>query len=326
MKINFWGVRGSVPSPLTPEQVTAKVRLAIELTKQGLPLPFSVASTYGGNTTCVEVLAGDQQFILDMGTGVRELGKAQLERMFATSTKILSGVILQSHVHWDHIQGIPFWAPMYLQRRQFQCEYKFFGGKSWDSQLDLVYRGQMNPPVFPVSLEELEETAMVMKFETIRDGWSDKFLPVGDARVDVLARKLLHPQETFGYRITYQGQSIAFTTDHEPYADGIPRPLAELVQGVDVWITDCQYTHDEYIGTKGPQKMGWGHSFPEYIAKVAKECKPKRVITTHHDPDADEHRIEMIARQVQDLCQIDTVPAYEGLSVELPWIPGNNPR
>jgi phosphoribosyl 1,2-cyclic phosphodiesterase len=348
----FWGVRGSVPSPLTPAQVTAKVRKAFARWQdEGLSpaeLPFSDISTYGGNTTCVEINAGDQQYILDLGTGVRELGKAQMAEVL--KTKRLSGVILQSHVHWDHIQGLPFFAPLYLPRRQFQCNYQFFGGKSWDSQLDLVYRGQMSPPQFPVNLAELEATAMRMSFDTIFDGWTQTFSPnTGeeviahkkelrelerqslpteevreawlkkrlDAASEVLARKLNHPQETFGYRIQYEGKSIAFTTDHEPYAAGIPKPLLELVQDVDLWVTDCQYSHDEYIGTKGPQRMGWGHSYPEYIAAVAREAKPKKIATTHHDPDADDLRIEVIARQVADLSKIDTVPAYEGLSIEV---------
>jgi phosphoribosyl 1,2-cyclic phosphodiesterase len=334
--VKFWGVRGSVPSPLTPAQVQAKVLKAIGAVMGGVKpeaLAFEDLSTYGGNTTCVEVNCGEQLFILDMGTGVRELGKAQMAEAF--KTKVLRGTILQSHVHWDHIQGFPFWGPMYLPRRQFQCAFEFYGGKSWDSQLDLVYRGQMNPPVFPVSLQELEETAMEMTFQTIHDGWQKHFTPPPKPGLDpieaaraaigtsafVTARKLWHPQETFGYRIEYKGKSIAFTTDHEPYAAGTPRGLLELVQGVDLWITDCQYSHGEYIGERGPQKMGWGHSFPEYIAQVAKEAKPKRVITTHHDPDADDERIRDIAKGVQEGdhrslgCKIDTTPAFEGMTI-----------
>lgn len=334
----FWGVRGSVPSPLTPAQVRAKVLRAIGLVRnEGISsddLAFADVSTYGGNTTCVEIKADDQQFILDMGTGIRELGKSQMDEAF--KTKRLDGVILQSHVHWDHIQGIPFWAPLYLPRRQFQCHYQFFGGKSWDSQLDAVYRGQMSPPVFPVNLQELEATAMRMDFQTIHDGWVQKFLPeaiqgymrrgetgryndgiLAQLTANVLARKLNHPQETFGYRTEYQGKVIAFTTDHEPYAAGIPKPLLELVQGADLWITDCQYSHDDYVGARGPQKMGWGHSYPEYIAAVAKEAKPKKIATTHHDPDAGDPFIEAIARQVADLSKIETVPAYEGLTIEV---------
>ncbi len=321
--VTFWGVRGSVPTPLTPKQLQAKVQEALRLTKEGLPVPFEVGSTYGGNTTCVEVQADGELFILDMGTGVRELGKAQMAEVF--QTKKLRGTILQSHVHWDHIQGLPFWGPMYLPRSGFDCAFNFFGGKQWDSQLDTVYRGQMNPPVFPVNLEELEQTAMQMEFQSVYDGWqkafkiaspdSDfSFAPQQSKHVKVLARKLFHPQETFGYRITIQsGESIAFTTDHEPYADGLPKALLELVDGADLWITDCQYTHDQYLGAGGPQRMGWGHSFPEYIARVAKEAKPKAVITTHHDPDSSDQRILEIANAVADMSGIQTIPAYEGL-------------
>lgn len=321
--VKFWGVRGSIPTPLTPAQVKAKVQQGIRLAAQGLPIPFEVEQTFGGNTTCVEVKADGELFILDMGTGVRELGKAQMAELMTTRT--LNGTILQSHVHWDHIQGLPFWAPMYLPRRHFDCQFQFFGGKQWDSQLDLVYRGQMNAPVFPVNLEELEQTAMDMKFQSVYDGWRKDFQlpmppelglePEKPAYVKVLARKLFHPQETFGYRITTaSGKSIAFTTDHEPYADGIPQALAELVQGADIWITDCQYTHEDYTGKRGPQKMGWGHSYPEYIAKVAKETKPRFVITTHHDPDSSDTKIIEIANHVAELSGIDTIPAYGGLS------------
>lgn len=315
----FWGVRGSVPTPLTPKQIEAKIKHAFEAAERGDPwdsLSFEERSTYGGNTTCVEVQAGSELFILDMGTGVRELGKQQMGELLKTSK--LSGTILQSHVHWDHIQGIPFWAPLYLPRRQFDCQFEFYGGKQWDSQLDLVYRGQMNPPVFPVNLEELEQSAMNMRFQTIFDGWSQRFggwAEDDDHVTNVLARKLLHPQETFGYRINHGDRTLVFTTDHEPYAAGIPRGLAELVQGADVWVTDLQYSHDDYTGKTGPQRLGWGHSFPEYIATVARECQPKRIVTTHHDPDSSDDKILALARKVQDLSGIETVPAFEGLTV-----------
>lgn len=334
--VKFWGVRGSVPTPLTPAEVQSKVEESMRWFLDHGPdsePPFVVRSTFGGNTTCVEVNCGDQLFILDMGTGVRELGNAQMAEIMRTKT--LNGTILQSHVHWDHIQGLPFWKPMYLPRRQFNCKFDFYGGKQWDSQLDLVYRGQMNAPVFPVNLEELEQTAMDMTFRSIYDGWSENFLPSRSVRrpdldgilepdretrelTQVLARKLFHPQETFGYRIMFGRQALAFTTDHEPYAQGLPKPLLELVNKADVWITDCQYSHDEYIGKAGgPQRMGWGHSFPEYIAAVAKETQPKKIVTTHHDPEASDPHILKLAQQVQELSGIETVPAYEGLALTL---------
>jgi phosphoribosyl 1,2-cyclic phosphodiesterase len=282
-------------------------------------LPFSKRSTHGGNTTCVEVRCGNTPIILDMGTGLRELGTRQMQELF--KTKSLLGHILQSHVHWDHIQGVPFWKPLYAPRRMFpNCQFTFYGGKEWELDLQAALKQQMQGQVFPVQFEEIRRIGMTMQFETVFDAWST-VLATEDSSVHVLARKLNHPQETFGYRLTYgkngtpQQKTVAFTTDHEPYSRGIPKGLVELVREADVWITDCQYTLHEYTGqVGGVQKFGWGHSFPEYIATVANEAKPKMIITTHHDPEASDEAIEAIAAAVQSDCGIPTMPAFEGLS------------
>lgn len=329
MLARFWGVRGSVPSPLRGDQVRGKVIAALREARQhsSFPtmsveeihdfadqLPFPSRSTHGGNTTCVEVRCDDALFILDMGTGLRELGNALMSDVF--KTKKLHGHILQSHVHWDHIQGAPFWPQLYLPRRLFDTHFTFFGGKSWDAQLELVLAGQMNPPVFPVSFAELRQTAMRMEFQTVYDGWSVE-LPGESGTIRIFARKLNHPQETFGYRIEYAGCALAFTTDHEPYASGIPRGLSDLVRDANVWITDCQYAHETYTGNRGGvQRMGWGHSYPEYITAVARAAKPGQIITTHHDPDADDVTVMGLAQQVQSACGIPTMAAYEGFAWE----------
>lgn len=322
MKVSFYGVRGSVPSPLTGKQVEEKIVKAImsmkiddganikELVQK---LPFNLRSTYGGNTTCVEVRTDNNlPIIFDMGTGIRELGKSMIPEIIGNSG--INGIILQSHVHWDHLQGLPFWAPMFMSREKFNNYFMFYGGKSWESELEHVLQGQMSPPVFPINIEELRATAMKMEFFTIFDTWTKKI----ETELTIRARKLFHPQETFGYSISTQNVKLVFTTDHEPYASGIPNGLADLVDGSDVWITDCQYTHDAYLGKKdGVQKLGWGHSYPEYIANVAKECGAKKVVTTHHDPASTDIEIEMIAQKVQDLSGVQTIAAYEGLVLEL---------
>lgn len=332
MRVHFWGVRGSVPAALTGGQVEDKILRALTH-RTGIPLPafasreqalewlrrelpFELRSTFGGNTTCIEVRCGGFPIILDMGTGLRELGIRMVPEII--QGKGLQGIILQSHVHWDHIQGLPFWKPLYMPRNAFNCRFTFYGGKEWDAHLETVLAGQMNSPVFPVNLRELRQTAMQMDFQSVHDNWTrDLALPNGLV-VRVTARKLNHPQETFGYRLEYGGSSLAFTTDHEPFAAGIPKPLVDLVRGADVWITDCQYTHDLYTGTKdGVQRLGWGHSFPEYIAKVAAEAKPGRIITMHHDPEASDEVVIDIARFVQELSGIGTMAAYEGLDLNL---------
>lgn len=331
MKITFYGVRGSVPTPISNYEIQQKIISCVQTSKNDLSLtsldpaaieewlkrqPFSQRATYGGNTTCVEVVCGNTPTILDMGTGLRPLGMQQMFELF--KSKKLKGYILQSHVHWDHIQGVPFWKPLYAPRKMFpDCKFTFFGGKEWEVDLQTVLRQQMEGQVFPVQFEEIRRVGMQMNFETVFDGWVTD-LPTEDQDIAVLARKLNHPQETFGYRLTYKGKKIAFTTDHEPYAFGIPKGLLELLHNVDVWITDCQYTQHEYAGiVGGVQKMGWGHSYPEYIAEVAKRAQPGCIYTTHHDPEASDGHIETIAKAVETLSGIKTIPAYEGLVLEI---------
>lgn len=356
MKIKFYGVRGSIPSPLTGSQIQDKIaRIIRQIQYVGadkLPeinkslefqaavsnvnsvkewmrdnLDFNLYSTYGGNTTCVEVRCGTYPIILDMGTGIRALGDDMIPEIIGNGG--IQGTVLQSHLHWDHIQGMPFWKPLFMPSSKFNNKFTFFGGKEWDSKLETVLRGQMNTPVFPVRLEELQASAMDMEFNTIHDGWGKSLNEPEVERIsreplrfheniDLLARKLNHPQETFGYRISYKGNTMTFTTDHEPYADGIHNNLKELVDGTDIWVTDCQYGHDVYLGkTDGVQKMGWGHSYPEYIAEVAKECGVKKVITTHHDPAASDKDVELIAETVQNNCEIETMAAFEGMEIEI---------
>jgi len=327
MVVRFWGVRGSVPSPLTGSQVTEKIndvlrsfaangidlrgmdeaKIAAEVAK----LPFAMRSTYGGNTTCVEIRCGDDLIICDMGTGIRELGKALIPEMKAN--KGLRGTILQSHVHWDHIQGLPFFAPLYTPREFVANDFDFFGGKAWDADIETVLRGQMQAPVFPVDLELIKSNAMRMDFKTIYDRWTLK--NAGASGFNVRARVLNHPQETFGYRIMRGGKIIAFTTDHEPYATPDAK-LIELVQDADIWITDCQYSYDIFTGKiGGVPRHGWGHSFPEAIAEAAKIARPKLIVLTHFDPDATDQHIISLSDRVQQVSGIPTIPAYEGLQL-----------
>lgn len=332
ISVRFWGVRGSIPAPLTPKQVEAKIRNAAAAALKRFSverehvvydseydplegLPFHERSTFGGNTTCVEVRAGGHLIILDMGTGLRELGIALMPETI--KNKGIQGTIFQSHVHWDHIQGAPFWKQLYMPRSAFDNRFVFYGGKDWDKSLGDVLRGQMDPPMFPVDMGEIEKTALRMEFNTVWDGRVVRIPAPAGGEIVVICRKLNHPQETYGYRIEYGDRVVAFCTDHEPYAAGIPNSLLALARRADLFITDCQYSKHEYTGeVSGVQKMGWGHSFPEYIAEVAREAKPKLVVTTHHDPEADDEHIVELARQVQVDCHIRTVAAFEGLAIE----------
>lgn len=331
--VRFWGVRGSVPAPITPACVEAKVLTVLskaqsvkgfasfsaEELAQWLrtEVPFEERSTYGGNTTCVEVRCGSVLMLIDMGTGLREFGAAALAETF--EKKGLNGFIFQSHVHWDHIQGLPFLPQLYMPKSVVKNSFKFYGGKEWDANLEAVLQGQMDPPKFPVQFGEIRRTGMEMEFHSVHDGWEMTMEDSDGNPVHILARKLNHPQETFGYRITYGSAVFCFTTDHEPYGnDAIHRGLAQLAKNADLWVTDCQYSLGEYLGENGTvQKCGWGHSYPEYLATIAKHAGVRRILTTHHDPAASDQHIASLANELEQLSGIMTRAAYEGLTLHL---------
>ncbi|MFZ2803944.1 MAG: MBL fold metallo-hydrolase [Patescibacteria group bacterium] len=330
LSVRFWGVRGSVPAPLTGQEVEDKVAAALcqlrgssefrdaspervrELVKV---LPFPLRSTFGGNTTCVEVRCGRIPLILDMGTGLRQLGNVLVKE--ATRFKPMEGVVLQSHLHWDHIHGFPFWPQVFIPPKCADVRFRLFGGTKGGASLEDALRLQMSPPVFPVSFEVIRQAGMRAEFEAIHDGFESTF-GMAHQPIQVLARKLNHPQDCYGFRIEFCGASLAFTTDHEPFCtNGVPDGLCELVRNADIWITDCQYSMHEYLGQSGPPKYGWGHSFPEYIANVATQAGVRRIVTTHHDPASSDERIIQLADEVQQLSLVPTVPAYEGLTLEV---------
>ncbi len=334
MQVRFWGVRGSIPTPITGADVEAKVaeaylRMAQDANRppdgastdevkawMQANLPFHLRSTVGGNTTCIEVRCGKHLIILDMGTGMRPLGNSLFPEIF--KEKGITGTIFQSHVHWDHIQGFPFFGPLFMSRRKFDNRFTFHGGKEWERDLQSVLGGQMEAPVFPVDLHEIAKVAMHMDFD---DVWSGKEFTIGegDDQVHVQCLKLHHPQETFGYRIRYRGFVLAWTTDHEPYGDdGITDELNELVADADVWITDCQYSLHQYHGDPkhgNVKRYGWGHSYPQFTAKVGQKAKPKMIVNFHHDPASSDLTVADLATQVNTLSGIPTVYAYEGLTL-----------
>lgn len=337
-KLTFWGVRGSVPSPLTGDEVFQKVVAGVLAGRQ-LDLPedanpedtaealkrvmtFEEYATYGGNTSCVELRIGGQLIIFDMGTGMRPLGSKLINEAFAlkaTTGRGLRGTILQSHMHWDHIQGLPFFKPLYLPRSIVANHFDFFGGHSWQTTLEDVLQNQMEEPSFPVNFANLKEMALSMTFNGVFDGWQHRIPTAGDSEILITARTLDHPQETFGYRVEHNGVVVVYTTDHEPRGhDIVPEKLIKLVQDATVWITDCQYSHAQYCDKEdGPERLGWGHSYPEYIASVAQAAKPNLIITFHHDPEANDQRVALLARTVTQFCGIVTRGAYEGMTLAL---------
>jgi len=276
IEIRFWGVRGSIASP---GPSTAGV---------------------GGNTSCVEVRVGDELLILDAGTGLRGLGDRAMregrERMH----------LLLSHLHWDHIQGLPFFVPAWVPGR----ELTIHGAPSASSpsmSLERSVAQQMMPPHFPVSLRDMRAR---IGFSEIESGASAR---IGDALVS--AARLNHPGGVLGWRIDHGGRSVVYATDTEHYS--VPDPhLVALARGADVLIYDAMYTEAEYAGRIGASKVGWGHSTWEAGVAVAEQAGVGQLVLFHHDPARDDDAVAAIERDASR-ARAGTIAAREGMTISL---------
>lgn len=269
MHIKFWGVRGSIASP-GPE--TASV---------------------GGNTSCVEVRCGQTRFILDAGTGIRKLGDALLGEGPVRATLLLS------HLHWDHIQGLPFFVPAYVPTTRIEV----VGSTHGVGTLRDTLANQMEAPNFPVRLEDL---GAEIAYREVRHGQS---FDVGEVRVRVA--KLNHPGGVLAYRLDYAGRSVVYATDTEHYACVDPT-LRSLAEGADVLIYDSQYTPDEYSGARGRSRVGWGHSTYVAGAELARSAGVGTYVLFHHDPTRNDAGVDELERLTRDLFP-SSVAAREGL-------------
>jgi phosphoribosyl 1,2-cyclic phosphodiesterase len=241
LTVRFHGVRGSLP---TPGIATAGV---------------------GGNTSCVEVVVGDTRIVLDAGTGLRGLG----EELVAAGPSHTT--VLLSHLHWDHIQGLPFFAPIYTPGHRVEV----IAGPNGMMSLADALRRQMTPPFFPVSFDRVSAQL------SARDARPTEVLRIGDATVRMT--RLDHPNPVWGYRIEHAGRAVVYATDTE-YTDAVGPSLHRLAAGADVLIFDAQYTPEEYGGAAGTSRVGWGHSTWSAGASLAHAAGVRQLVLFHHDP------------------------------------------
>ncbi len=257
MHIRFWGVRGSCPTP-GPE--TAGV---------------------GGNTSCIEVTAGRTRIVLDGGTGLRGLGNELLRQGPVDAS------VLLSHVHWDHIQGIPFFTPIYVPGTRLH-----FVAGTHTQTLEQSMRRQMSAPHFPVDLSEVPAT---ISFMEVRD--KQRFV-LGDA--EITAVRANHPDAVYAYRIEHGGRSVVYATDTEHYAC-VDQRLVALARNADVLIYDAQYLPEEYTGVKGMSRVGWGHSTYEAGVELARAAGVDKLVLFHHDPTRDDDGVRQIEERTRTL-------------------------
>ncbi len=261
MRIRFWGTRGSIPKP-----GPATVR-------------------YGGNTSCVEVRSDGTLIVLDCGTGAHELG----QQLVTTYPGPMRGHLLITHTHWDHIQGFPFFAPLFVSG----SEWDVYAPRQVGRTLEEILGGQMHRTYFPVPLGELAAT---IRYHELSEGAFNL-----DA-VRVTTRYMNHPAPALAYRLEAGGVAVVYATDHEPHSRHHPEATGEAARvhredarhieflaGADLVIHDATYTLEEY-----PARLSWGHTPAEWAVDFAVAARVRRLALFHHEPSRTDRAIDRL--------------------------------
>jgi diguanylate cyclase (GGDEF)-like protein len=277
-------------------------------TRGSIPTPGHRTAIYGGNTSCVEIRTQDgTTIVLDCGTGIRMLGLDMLRRPGPQRIHLLIG-----HTHWDHIQGFPFFTPAFIPG----SELNIYGSPAFQRSLEDSLAGQMQYAYFPVKLQDL---ASRIHYHEVEEG----FFRIGDILVET--QYLNHTAPTIAYRLSADGATIAYVTDHEPFWNSSGPPFnhpgdqrhIEFLRDTDLVIHDAQYTKDEYRS-----KLGWGHSPTEYVTEVGMAAGAVRLALFHHDPTHDDEEIKRIedaerARVSAAGSSLEVFAAAEGMTFEV---------
>jgi phosphoribosyl 1,2-cyclic phosphodiesterase len=293
LKIKFWGVRGSYP---TPGAGTVK---------------------YGGNTSCVEICAGGRVLILDAGTGIIPLG-----RELARQKRPLELMLLFSHMHQDHTQGFPFFTPAYFPNTRLHI----FGPGGTPETLKHVLERNQATETFPLSLRDMPAAKMI---ESVRESqiivWDEDSVRVvesgsglsPEALVIRIHKSYAHPGGVYTYRITWRGRSVVYATDTEGYV-GVDRNLAAFARNADVLIHDAQYSEEHYRGLLAgfPSTQGFGHSTVAMACETAAAAETGELILFHHDPAYADDLVAAQEAAAQKLFP-NSHAAHEGLEIRL---------
>jgi phosphoribosyl 1,2-cyclic phosphodiesterase len=292
MTVRFWGTRGSIP---TPGRETEK---------------------YGGNTTCLEVRAGETLIVCDAGSGIRVMGESW-QREFAGAP--VEAALLFTHLHWDHIQGFPFFAPAYDPRSRLTV----YGQQRPDGDIREQLSGQMQGAYFPIPLSFMQGD---LRFEGTREEFE-----IGGVQVRTFP--LPHPGGCLGYRLQAGESVFVLATDCEldqvlenrdevladPYAERkFPAALLDAVRGATLLIIDAQYTDEEYL-----QRIGWGHNSLASVVAFCAEVRPQMLALTHHDPQSTDAQVSaMLTEAIERLDALDVTgtlvfAAREGLTMSV---------
>ena len=257
---------------------SSKFSLKLWGTRGSIPCPGPGTVKYGGNTTAFELNCGGRRILVDAGTGIRLLGK----KIMLEEGNLLDADLFFTHTHMDHIQGLPFFAPLYNPSSDVRLHAGHLDGITYDLQ-GIIGTMLMKDPVFPVPSSLIEKACSFKDFECGKIFE----LPGG---VVIKTAPLNHPNGACGYRIEFAGKVLAICTDTEHFENHLDENVLFLADGADVLIYDAAYTNEEY-----PNFKGWGHSTWQEAVKVSREASVKQTLLFHHDPSHDDKKMDEIA-------------------------------
>jgi phosphoribosyl 1,2-cyclic phosphodiesterase len=314
MIVRFWGVRGSVPTPLGAKQLKEKIVQALRgATDDDIideraaedyveRLPQHIKGTYGGNTPCVELHSEDTTIILDAGSGIRLFGLHLMDGIFGQGAG--TAHLFLSHTHWDHIQGFPFFLPAYIPGNRIIIY-------SPHPDVDQLFSMQQAPPYFPVPLDAMQAD---IEFVSLSEGEK-----LSISQIDITNIKLNHPGGSFGYRIAKQNASFVYATDTEfanlPESD--MQKYIGFFSQAKVLVFDSQYTLMEAL-----QKEDWGHSSSMAGVEMAQDAGVETLVLFHHEPTYDDNTLWDILQRTRKYAELKgldqtckVIMAYEGLEL-----------
>ncbi len=273
--MTFYGVRGSCPCPSDDNR------------------------RYGANTACVALTAeGEPPIVFDLGTGLRTFGDTQ-----PTDGSFI-GAALLTHIHWDHVQGLPFFPPA----DRYGARFDVFGPQQDDASLAELFDGFIRPPYFPITCSQLRGD--IVFHDVLKDD-----IELGSAHVAV--RPVPHSGPTVGYRVTWDDRTVCYISDHQAPLDldSIADSVLELADGADVLVHDAQYTRAEF-----QEKSTWGHCTIDYAVNVARSAGVRTLVLFHHDPAHSDEQLDGLlaeARAQAGPGGPEIVSAYEGLRMRI---------
>lgn len=326
MRVHFWGTRGSLPASVSNETIRKKIFKVIkaignlsftsdeEIEKflyrnyTNNNLPFSAIGSYGTNTSCIEIDGGDEFVLCDAGTGLRDFGNHVLKTINQTHHQRPNVFnIFMSHLHWDHIQGFPFFTPAYMQGNHINI----FG---LHKELKDVFVAQQEPPFFPVPLKYMNAN---IEFTVLEPG---KTYDIAGFAVQTIQQN--HPGNSYGYKFEKDGRSVVYSTDseHKDEAYDEDYTFLDFIRGADLLIFDAQYSLIDAISFK----ENWGHSSNIMGVELSVKTDVKHLCIFHNEPTLDDERLDQFLDDTRRYLKIfaESSPlkidiAYDGMQIEI---------